>query len=141
MNSFLGNNISAEIVTRLGSKRSKAETAYKSSNVESNNANRRAKQSFFNTITATMHNNNISAKKKFCILSKLMKNNKISHIPPIIEDEQIVTDPKQKANIFNNFFASKSSVQGADDPAPVLPPKDDIFDKLSAINTSPPRNF
>ena len=84
-----------------------------------------------------MHNHNISAKKKFCILSKLMKNNKISHIPPIIEDEQVVTDPKEKADIFNNFFASKSSVQGAEDPAPVLPPKENIFEKLSSINTSP----
>ena len=99
LNSLLGNNISAEIVTRLGSKRSKAETAYKSSNVESNNANIRAKQSFFNTITATMHNYNISAKKKFCILSKLMKNNKFSHIQPIIEEDQIITYPKQKADI------------------------------------------
>jgi hypothetical protein len=84
-----------------------------------------------------MHNYNISAKKKFCILSKLMKNNKISHIPPIIEDEQVVTDPKEKADIFNNFFASKSSVQGAEDPAPILPPKENIFEKLSSINTSP----
>ena len=137
LNSISGNDFSAKIVTRLGSKRSKAENAYKLSNFESNNANRRAKQTFFNTITATMHNHNISSKKKFCILSKLMKNNKISHIPPIIEDEKIVTDPKQKANIFNNFFASKSSVQGADDPTPVLPQKDDIFEKLSAKNTSP----
>ena len=48
-------------------------------------------------ITSTTQNHNISAKKKFCILSNLMKNNKISHIPPIIEDDQIVTDPKQKS--------------------------------------------
>ena len=66
-----------------------------------------------------------------------MKNNKISRIPPIIENDQVITDPQQKADIFNKFFASKSSVQNAQDPAPVLPPRNDIFENLSSINTSP----
>ena len=123
LNACKHNDISSLIVTRFGAKRKKAESDYKSSNNESTNANRRAKQAFFNTITSTMHNSNISAKKKFCILSKLMKNNKVSHIPPIIEKDKIITDPKEKADIFNNFFASKSSVQGANDPPPVCPLK------------------
>ena len=130
-------NSSPVTVTRLVNKRTKAETAYKSTNVESNKANRRAKQAFFNTITSKMNNYNISAKKKFCILSKLMKNNKVSHIPPIIEEDKIITDPVEKANVFNNLFAQKSSVQGEKDPPPVLPQKEDIWEKLSSINTSP----
>ena len=84
-----------------------------------------------------MHNHHITAKKKFSILTKLMKNNKISRIPPIIENEQVITDPQKKADIFNSFFASKSSVKNAQDPAPDLPPRDDIFENLSNINTSP----
>ena len=60
------------------------------------------------------------------MLSKLMKSNKISSIPPIIEDNQVVTDPQQKADIFNNFFASKLSVQNPQDSAPSLPPRNDI---------------
>jgi hypothetical protein len=66
-----------------------------------------------------------------------MKNNKISRIPPIIENDQVITDPQQKADIFNNFFASKSSVQNAQEPAPDLTPRNDIFENLSSINTSP----
>ena len=66
-----------------------------------------------------------------------MKNNKVSHIPPIIEKDKVITDPKEKADVFNNFFASKSSVQGANDPPPVFPPNENIFEKLSSINTSP----
>ena len=66
-----------------------------------------------------------------------MKNNKISRFPPIIENDQVITDPQQKADIFNNFFASKSSVKNAQDPAPNLPSRNDIFDKLDNINTSP----
>ena len=36
-----------------------------------------------------------------------------------------------------SFFASKCSVPGADDPAPDLPPKENIFESLSIFNTSP----
>ena len=94
---------SSEIVTRLGSDGCKAETAYKSSNIESNNVNRRAKQSFFNTITATLQNYNNSAKRKLCILSRLMKIIRSSTSHQLLRslDEQIVTDYKQKANINN----------------------------------------
>ena len=125
------------VVTRLFEKRKVAKSKANISSQESTNANRRAKQAFFNTVTSTMHNFHISAKKKFSILSKLMKNNKISSIPPIIENDHVITDPQQKAEIFNSFFASKSSVSNAQDPALELPPRNDINGNLSNINTSP----
>ena len=130
-------NLSPEIVTRMLHKLDKAENKSKTASKESTKANRRAKQAFFNTVSSTMHNRNIPAKKKFSILSKLMKNNKVSHIPPIIDKEEVVTDPERKSNIFNEFFAEKATVEGADEPAPELPPRDDIFEKLGQINTSP----
>ena len=129
--------VHSEVVTRLFEKQNKAHSKSNIASQESTSANRRAKQSFFDTVTSTMHNYHISAKKKFSILTKLMKNNKISRIPPIIENGQVITDPQQKADIFNNFFASKSSVKNAQDPAPDLPPRNDIFEKLDSINTSP----
>ena len=76
-----------------------------------------------------MHNYHISAKNEYLILFKLMKNNKISFIPPIIENDQVVTNPQQKADIINNFFASKLSVQNSQDSAPSLPPRNDILKK------------
>ena len=66
-----------------------------------------------------------------------MKNNKVSEIPPIIDKDKVVTDAKSKSDIFNTFFAEKATVSGAGDPAPELPLKEDIFEKLSQINTSP----
>ena len=69
--------VNSEIVTRLFEKRKQAHSKANISSQESTKANRRAKQSFFNTVTSTMHNYHISAKKKFSILTKLMKNNKI----------------------------------------------------------------
>ena len=127
---------SPELVTRLREKKEKAYKKSKLSARESTNANRRTKQAFFNSVNSVMHNFSISAKKKFNILSKLMKNQKFSSIPPLIQDDSIVNDPKAKSNIFNDLFASKATVQGKDDPVPFLPEKDSIKSRLYQINTS-----
>ena len=39
-----------------------------------------------------------------------MKNNKFSNIPPLIENTEMIHDPHEKSNIFNDFFSAKSSV-------------------------------
>ena len=129
--------LSHENITRLTAKLNSAEAKSKLAAKESTKVNRRAKQAYFNSVSSTMHNSRISANKKFSILSKLMKNNKVSEIPPIIDGDKVVTDAKSKSDIFNTFFAEKATVSGADDPAPELPPKEDIFEKLAQINTSP----
>ena len=63
---------------------------------ESQNANKRAKNSFFNAINSTMLNFEISAKKKISILSKLMNNQKFSSISSLIEKGQTVEYSQQK---------------------------------------------
>ena len=67
-----------------------------------------------------MNNVTIPAKKKFNILQKLMKNNKFFPTPPLLEGGNIINEPKQKSEIFNDFFASKSNVDGFDDEPPYL---------------------
>ena len=84
-----------------------------------------------------MHNSQISAKKKFPILSRLLKTQKVSSIPPLIENGEVVTDNQAKCNLFNNFFSSKATVPGNDDPVPYLEPKTNIREPLSHFNTSP----
>jgi len=98
-------------------------------------ADKKSKSAFFNTVNSTMNNCNISAKKKFSILTKLMKNNKISSIPQLIEDGQNVTDPKDKSDILNRHFSSKAQVDRPDDHPPVLPRLDTIS-TLTSLNTS-----
>ena len=124
------------VVTRLLKKKiSTSEKARQSAN-ESKYANTRAKNTFFNSVNSTMHNPNISAKKKFSILKNLMKTQKMSSIPPLKENDNIVQDAKEKADILNNHFANKSQVNGENDPPPVCP-KRDVTSPLSNINTSP----
>ena len=50
-------------------------------------------------------NISISPKKTFQTLCNLMKNNKFSPIPRLIEKNETVDDPKQKSDIFNNFLS------------------------------------
>ena len=85
---------------------------------ESTKANLRAKNAFFNTVNATMSNYEISAKKKFSILTKLMKNQKISNIPPLIQNNNVINDSKSKSEHLNDIFVSKAFVQGSDDQGP-----------------------
>jgi hypothetical protein len=129
--------VSEELVTRLKDKKNHVSKLARSASNESTKANLRAKNAFFNTVNATMTNYEISAKKKFSILTKLMKNQKISNIPPLIQNDTVIIDAKSKSEHLNDIFVSKASVQGSDDPVPVLDPITSISSTLSSINTSP----
>ena len=65
-----------------------------------------------------------------------MKNNKFTNVPPLVENDITVQDPSQQSNIFNEFFASKSSVNNPNDPAPNLQQKEGVS-SLNSLNTSP----
>ena len=116
-------NPSPDIVTRLLNKKDKAYEKSRQAANDSTKANRRAKISFHSAVNNTMRNPSISAKKKFSILLKLMKNNKFSTIPPLVENESTIQDPLEQSNIFNKYLSSKSTVQNPDDPAPNLTKK------------------
>ena len=65
-----------------------------------------------------------------------MKNNKFLPTPPLVENNETINEPNQKSEIFNKFFASKSTVHGADD----VPPNLERFlnvPNLDMMNTSP----
>ena len=84
-----------------------------------------------------MHSAHLSAKKKFNILKRLMKNQKISSIPQLIKDDVYVNDPLTKSNILNDIFAAKATVHGDHDPVPNLPVNENIMAALTDLNTSP----
>ena len=129
-------NPSPDIVTRLLNKKNKAYEKSRQAANDSTKANRRAKISFHSAVNNTMRNPSISAKKKFSILLKLMKNNKFSTIPPLVENDCTIQDPLQQSNIFNKYFSSKSTVPNPDDPAPNLIRKEGVA-TMNVLNTSP----
>ena len=83
-----------------------------------------------------MNNCSISAKHKFNILKKLIKNNKFYGSFPLNKNSDTIHDSKSKSEIFNNYFASKSKVDGFDDAPPNLERLESI-PNFNLINTSP----
>ena len=133
---ILNSNPQPELVTRYLNKRNKTLKKSRESANESSKANRRVKNAYSNTVNAILNNPSITAKKKFGILLKLMKNNKFSNTPPLVENDKVINDPYEKSNIFNTFFASKSSVPEHNDPAPTLEQKEGVS-LINSLNTSP----
>ena len=88
-------------MTKLLNRREKTSKNFKTASKESLKANRRAKQAFFNSVNSTMQNFQISARKKFRILTKLMGNVKYSSIASLIEDGKVTEDSQEKSDILN----------------------------------------
>ena len=129
-------NTSPEILTRYLAKTKKSHSKARDAANASNLTNRRSKIAFYNTVNATMNDYSISAKKKFSILLKLMKNNKFSGISPLNENNDVIHDSKTKSEIFNDFFASKSQLNDQNEDPPPLEKKDNV-PNISKVNTSP----
>ena len=83
-----------------------------------------------------MRNPELTAKKKFGILLKLTNKNKNSSIPPLVENDKIINNDQEKANIFNTFFASKATLNNSNEDPPLIEKIPDI-PHLDTINTSP----
>ena len=58
-------------------------------------------------MSAKLDNPKISLKTHWSIINKLLSNKNIPIIPPIFVNDEPVSYFKQKANIFNNHFASQ----------------------------------
>ena len=128
--------VSPETITKLLNRREKTSKNFKTASKESLKANRRAKQAFFNSVNSTMQNFQISARKKFRILTKLMNNTKYSSIASLIEDGKVIEDSQQKSDILNKYFTNKAKVDGDEDEIPLLDKKENI-ESLNNVNTSP----
>ena len=128
-------NCDDELITLLKNKKDKNNKNFKIASKESLKANRRAKSAFFNSVNSTMTNFEISAKKKFSILTKLMNNQKFSSISSLIENGGMIEDSGQKANILNSHFAAKSTVHSPEDSVPQLDLRPNTT-PFSTINTS-----
>ena len=68
--------------------------------------------------------------------AKLMKSQKVSTVQHLKEGDNVITNSQDKCNIIDDFFSSKATVSGANDPVPELPVKDSIGSPLNTINTS-----
>ena len=57
-----------------------------------------------------MGNPNMAPKKKFELLEGITNTGKNSTIPPLIDNDEVINNPKHKSKVFNTHFASKSTI-------------------------------
>ena len=71
-----------------------------------------AKKNYILKMIKKIADSNTAPKTCWTILNRLLYNKKLPTIPPLLVDGKFVSDFCEKANIFNNFFASISTPIG-----------------------------
>ena len=71
---------------------------------------RDAKENYLKSLGEKLENPQSGIKAYWAALKKLINGNKVSIIPPLIVNNDFITDIKQKCSIFNNFFANQCTV-------------------------------
>lgn len=72
--------------------------------------NRRAKCHYFNRVIPILENPNTNAKQFWSLTKSLLNNKSQSGIPPLAEENSIITDCTQKAELFNHYFAKQTQL-------------------------------
>ena len=66
-----------------------------------------AKQKYYSDLSSKLNDNSINRKKYWSILKSLWNGKKVPLIPPLLCNNNFITDFKDKAEIFNNYFADQ----------------------------------
>ena len=69
-----------------------------------------SKNQYYTCLSHKLLDPKISQKSYWSILKIFLNDNKIPYIPPLLHQDKLITDFKEKANIFNNFFADQYSI-------------------------------
>ena len=69
-----------------------------------------SKQEYFSKIAKKLSDPNTSAKTYWSILKSLLTGEKVPWIPPIFRDNKFITEFREKAALFNSFFANQCSL-------------------------------
>ena len=65
------------------------------------------KEEYYNNLSKKLNDPNTSAKTYWSILKSFYKGNRGLLIPPLLVNNKILSDFIEKANLFNDFFASQ----------------------------------
>ena len=69
-----------------------------------------SKQEYFSKIAKKLSDPNTSSKTYWSILKSLLTGKKVPCIPPIFHDNKFITNFREKAELFNSFFANQCSL-------------------------------
>ena len=82
------------------------------------NAITNSKLAYYRRIASKLNDPNTAPKTYWSILKSFVNGKKIPLIPPILVNDQLVTDFLEKANLFNEFFTQQCNAIENDSTLP-----------------------
>ena len=70
----------------------------------------KSKQNYYSRVASKLANVQRNSKTYWSLLNRFLNNKKIPLIPPLFHENKFVTDYKEKAELFNAFFAKQCSL-------------------------------
>ena len=77
---------------------------------QSNVSIENSKQTYYSKLTSKLANPATSSKTYWSILKTFLNNKKIPCIPPLFHENKFITNFKEKAELFNTFFANQCTL-------------------------------
>jgi hypothetical protein len=81
---------------------------------------RSSKERYFANLNVELQNPNIGQKKWWGLVKSLYGNKIQSGIPTLIENDRLIIDAREKAEIFNEYFSTQCRLENTDSPLPNL---------------------
>ena len=82
---------------------------------------RDAKKVYYEKLNADLSDFTLNKKKWWAIVKQIYGDNR-SSIPTIVENDNSITDPAEKACLFNDYFIAQTKLAGADNTPPDIEP-------------------
>ena len=103
---------------------------------EANRAIRNAKKRYESKVVESLSDPNLNIRNFWKISKRILDGKSERTIPPLLENDNLVSEDDRKADIFNNYFASIASLDHSE-PLPKLPDFQFLTDaRIQNIQTS-----
>ena len=108
---------------------------------------RKSKSQFNRKLNADLNNPELCVKKWWSIAKSLTKGRIDSSVPALMENKNVISDPKEKATILNDFFTEQTNLDISSAALPpmnfiqtrkflstVITSKEEVFNLLNSVN-------
>ena len=92
--------------------------AFKNKRKEAKDAYRDSKRSYYDNLVSKIQDPDTTVKTYWKLVKSIYGNKQQIGIPSLIENDTLITDDTEKANILNNFFVSQTIIPPSDIPLP-----------------------